>query len=234
MPAGLLLAAALIASPSPSQAPSPSPKTLDERRFELHLGGQGRGRFRQGASFGGGAQVGLGVRLWRGLWLEAGVGEGIYQLRSSPSPEPSAFRHLGPHDEPGAAEINETAAAGAASARGRSALLAGEILLGLRYELRLPQTRLRPSVLLGASHLHEATLDEFLAAPGKTLAGTGDFIVHRTGAALGLGLRVPFPERWGAFAPRISARFDANFAYYFDDAPGQIQAGVGVGLQALF
>ena len=93
---------------------------------------------------------------------------------------------------------------------------------------------MRPSVFLGVTHLHEATIADFVAAPGKTLAGTGKFIRHRTGAQAGVGMRVPFPERWGRVAPRFSARFDADFAYYFDRHPGRLQAGLGAGLQVVF
>jgi hypothetical protein len=177
-----------------------------------------------GVSLGGGAQIGLGVRLWRGLYLEAGVGEGVFTNVEARETD-VAFRHLGEHGDP----LTITAATPP------SPILAGQIVMGLRYEVRTPRTMwVRPSVYLGATHLHEATLDDFLTAPGKTLAGTGEFIRHRTGASLGLGLRVPLPERWGPVAPRFSARFDADVAYYFDRHPGRVQAGLGVGLQVVF
>lgn len=184
----------------------------------------------EGVSLGGGAQIGLGVRLWNGLYFEAGVGEGVFTNVERPASE-VAFRHIGQHDEAVALETTPASTPAAAP----SPILAGQIVLGLRYEVRTPRTKwVRPSVYLGATHLHEATIADFVVAPGKTLAGTGEFINHRTGATLGLGLRLPFPERWGPVAPRFSARFDADASYYFDRHPGRVQVGLGVGLQVVF
>lgn len=231
------LALASLISAAPTPAPSPAALPFDAARFSLHVGGRAGGRFvgtdnAGSTSFGGGVSLGLGVRLWQGLYLEASVGEGVFT-----NPERvESFRHFGPH----AAQLGEEAApeaepgAGAAAAK-PSPLLVGQILLGARYEIRTARTlRLRPSVFLGATHLHEATIADFVREPGKTLAGTGKFIRHRTGLQAGFGLRVPFPERWGAVAPRFSARFDADFAYYFDKHPGRVQAGLGLGLQVVF
>ncbi|HLT36753.1 MAG TPA: hypothetical protein VK034_10715, partial [Enhygromyxa sp.] len=174
-------------------------------------------------SFGGGLSFGLGVRVWQGLYVEASVGEGVFQ-----NPEPvTSFRHLGSHEA--ALSVAEPAP------DKPSPLLVGQILLGVRYEVRTAKTlRVRPSVFVGATHLHEATLADFAREPGKTIAGTGKFIRHRTGAQVGFGLRVPFPERWGRAAPRFSARFDADLGYYFDRHPGRMQAGLGAGLQVVF
>jgi hypothetical protein len=219
---GLCLAATLALAPG-SHAP-PTLAQLDEKRFELHIGARGGVRMLDGVSLGGGAQIGLGVRLWKGLYFEAGVGEGVFTNVEARTSE-VAFRHIGAHED----------ASAVASTHAPSPVLAGQIVLGLRYEVRTPRTMwVRPSVYLGATHLHEATLDDFVVAPGKTLAGTGEFIRHRTGATLGLGLRVPLPERWGPVAPRFSARFDADASYYFDLHPGRVQAGLGVGLQVVF
>lgn len=232
---GLCLAATLAVSPAPRPPASrPAPPTLeqlDARRFELHIGARGGMRTLDGVSFGGGAQIGLGVRLWKGLYLEAGVGEGVFTNVEAPASE-VAFRHLGAHEGAAPATL---AAAPELVAPAPSPILAGQIVMGLRYEVRTPRTMwVRPSVYLGATHLHEATLDDFVVAPGKTLAGTGEFIRHRTGATLGLGLRLPLPDRWGPVAPRFSARFDADVSYYFDRHPGRVQAGLGVGLQVVF
>jgi hypothetical protein len=219
--------AAMLAVSPPTRPAPPTLAELDTRRFELHLGGRGGARMLGGASFGGGVQIGLGVRLWKGLYLEAGVGEGVF---TNPEARASdvAFRHLGEHGEPLATVV-------AAEPPPPSPIMVGQIVVGLRYEVRTPRTMwVRPSVYLGATHLHEATFDDFLASPGKTLAGTGQFIRHRTGATVGLGLRVPLPERWGPVAPRFSARFDTDVSYYFDRHPGRVQAGLGVGLQVVF
>jgi hypothetical protein len=228
---GLCLAAATIAI---TPHTPPTLEQLDEKRFELHIGARGGVRMLDGVSLGGGAQIGLGVRLWKGLYLEAGVGESVFTNVEAPESE-VAFRHIGTHED--ALESTPAVASAPASdpTSAPSPVLAGHIVLGLRYEVRTPRTMwVRPSVYLGATHLHEATLDDFVAAPGKTLAGTGEFIRHRTGASLGLGLRVPLPLRWGPVAPRFSARFDVDVSYYFDRHPGRVQAGLGVGLQVVF
>lgn len=233
---GLCLAATLALAPN-SPAPAHSPKSpaptleqLDEKRFELHIGGRGGVRMLDGVSLGGGAQIGLGVRLWKGLYLEAGVGEAVFTNVEARESE-VAFRHIGTHEDASMSALAPTPSPTSAP----SPILAGQIVMGLRYEVRTDRTIwVRPSVYLGATHLHEATLDDFVVAPGKTLAGTGEFIRHRTGATLGLGLRVPLPLRWGPVAPRFSARFDADASYYFDRHPGRVQAGLGVGLQVVF
>lgn len=216
--AGLMLATSLVCAPSPAP---PSLAALDERRFELHLGGRAGARFGGPVSVGGGASIGLGVRLWRGLFLEASLGEGVF---GNATPAAPGFRHL---------------SSDAASSKGDgdplSAILAGQILLGARYELRTVKTKwVRPTLFLGATHLHEATLRELARAPGPTLAGTGEFIRHRTGLQLGVGLRAPLPARWGPVAPRFSVRVDADAAYYFDAHPGRTQVGLGLGVQVVF
>lgn len=233
-----LLSAALVAAAPPTQAAHPDLAELDQKRFELHLEGTGAGRFVGGAPTGGGGlRLGLGVRLWRGLYLEASVGEGVY-ANAEPDPEWAGdrFRHAG-HDEGQADAAAATVEGGAdldIEAEG-APILAGQILLGLRYELRTPKTSwIRPTAFLGASHLHEASLADFLDSPGSTLAGTGRHIRHRTGLAAGLGLRLPMPARWGPVAPRFSGRLGIEGAYYFDDAPGRLQAGVHFGVQVVF
>lgn len=224
---GLALASLLASAPSPAPA-----LPFDDARFSLHVGGRAGGRFIgtdtvDPTSFGGGVSLGLGVRLWQGLYLEASVGEGVF---SNPEPVES-FRHFGTH----AAQLGESSSESSTADPKPSPLIVGQILLGARYEVRTAKTlRVRPSVFLGATHLHEATIADFLREPGKTIGGTGKFIRHRTGAQVGVGLRVPFPERWGAVAPRFSARFDLDAAYYFDKHPGRVQAGLGVGLQVVF
>jgi hypothetical protein len=221
MLAGLMLAASLLSAPSPVAKPPPTLAELDERRFELHLGGRAGARFGGPASFGGGASIGLGVRMWRGLFFEASLGEGVFSPNTAAT---ESFRHLGSHTP-----------RSCCSRPPPSPILAGQILLGLRYEVRTPKTKwVRPTLFLGATHLHEATLEDLAREPGPTLAGTGEFIRHRTGLQLGVGLRAPLPERWGPVAPRFSIRVDADGAYYFDDHPGQAQVGLGLGLQVVF
>ena len=245
-----LLASTLLAAPpaAPAAAPAAAAQAAgaapyDHARFSIMLGGRAGGRFltRPSAtpiaptSFGGGFGLGLGVRVWQGLYVEANVSEGLYQ---NPEPIPtldaSSFRHFGPH-EPAAAETDPAVADASGASEGKSALLVGQILLGLRYEIRTPATyRLRPSVSLGLTHLHEATVHDFLLSPGKTLMGISKSIRHRTGAQVGAGLRIPFSLEPGRVASRFSARVDADVAYYFDDAPGRLQAGLGLGVQVLF
>jgi hypothetical protein len=221
---GLLAATTLAASPTPP----PTPEQIDASRFELHIGLRGGARMLGGAAFGGGAMFGLGVRIWQGLYFEASLGEGVFtQPRASGTT--TAFRHRGPHGEP----IASTTVAPRPDAP--DLLLAGQIVFGLRYEVRTPATkRVRPSVFVGLTHAHEATFADFLDAPGKALLGTGTFIDHRTGALVGVGVRLPFPSAWGRVAPRFGLRVDADAAYYVDDDPGRLQASVGVGVQAVF
>ncbi|MCA9696656.1 MAG: hypothetical protein KC431_03945 [Myxococcales bacterium] len=239
MLSGITVAASLLLT-APT-APPTTLATMDDKRFELHVGGQGGARFLSGpVAGGGGLHFGLGVRVWRGLYVEVGVAE---SLHARPAPEPAAtdlaFRHLGHADPEPAPEPTMTSDATDAStdadSRGAGLILAGQILMGLRYEIRTPATRhLRPTTFLGVSHLHEAGVDDFLDAPGATLAGFAPQIRHRTGLAAGVGLRAPFPERWGPVAPRFSARLGLDVAYYFDDAPGRLQAGANLGVQVVF
>jgi hypothetical protein len=242
---GCLIASLLASAPSPSPAPAPSPASRaphDDARFMLHLGGRAGGRWLgassgppavAGASFGAGVGFGLGVRVWSGLYVEASLSEGVFtnpeRVSSLGVPE---FRHLGAHPTPTSAPASDAASGGSSR---RSALIAGQILLGLRYEIRTSKTlRLRPSVFAGLTHLHEATLRDFAAAPGRTLGGVSEAIRHRSGAQLGAGLRIPFSITPGRVASRFSARLDADVAYYFYDAPGRLQAGLGLGVQVVF
>jgi hypothetical protein len=234
--AGMIIAASLLAG-SPALSPTPAKvqptlAQLDERRFELHLGGRAGARFGGPASFGGGASIGLGVRLWQGLFFEASLAEGVFTNPTSPAATAVGFRHLGEHTPRSETQPGPVAPT---SSDARSLILAGQILLGLRYEVRTARTRwVRPTLFLGATHLHEATLGDLIRAPGKTLAGTGEFIRHRTGLQVGVGLRAPLPSRWGPVAPRFSIRVDADGAYYFDAHPGRAQVGLGLGVQVVF
>lgn len=74
-----LLSAWLLASP-PAAAPKPGPtlEQIDRRRFELHVLPRFGARLLDGAELGGSIQLGIGVRLWRGLALEIEFGEGLY------------------------------------------------------------------------------------------------------------------------------------------------------------
>ncbi|NVB43164.1 hypothetical protein G6O69_35400 [Pseudenhygromyxa sp. WMMC2535] len=236
-----LVAALSPAAPPPAAAateataPAPASLDLDSARFELHLGLRG-GLRSLGAPVagGGGLQLGLGVRLWRGLYLEVGVGEGLYtdpeQSIDADSSSSSELRHLGHTSAPAGSTDGENLSAANEDPAMR---LAGQILLALRYEFRQPR-RLRPHLSLGLTHLHEATIADFLDQPGRVIFGVADSIRHRTGIQAGAGLRVPFPASWGKVAPRFSARFDADAAYYFDEDPGRLQAGLGAGVQVVF
>jgi hypothetical protein len=85
MVSSLALAAVLLAAPTAEQKPAkpakPTPEQrlakVDHARLELHMGGRVYGRFLDGpAAYGAALQLGLGVRLVRGLYLagEANVG----------------------------------------------------------------------------------------------------------------------------------------------------------------
>lgn len=251
---GLLLASTLASAPSPAPAlapapsptPSPAAAPYDDARFSLSIGSRAGGRFLgsaggspriAGSSFGGGVGFGLGVRIWQGLYVEASLSEGVFQNPESVASlgDPATLRHFGDHSSPANEPASDPATSAAGSSSRRSALLVGQILFGIRYEIRTPRTlRLRPSVFAGLTHLHEATLRDFQAAPGPTLLGVSDAIRHRSGVQVGAGLRIPFSMTPGRAASRFSARVDADVAYYFDGAPGRLQAGLGLGLQVVF
>jgi hypothetical protein len=243
---GILLATVLASAPQPVAAPSPAAAPYDEARFMISVGGRTGGRFLGASegppavgatSFGGGVGFGLGVRVWQGLYLEASLSESLYanpeQVGSLS--DPSALRHFGPHASATADGHDTDTDVAPATAQQRSALLVGQILFGVRYEIRTAKTlRLRPSVFAGLTHLHEATVRDFQAAPGRTLLGISDAIRHRSGAQIGAGLRIPFSMAPGRALSRFSARLDADVAYYFDTAPGRLQAGLGLGVQVVF
>lgn len=194
-----LLVAALLASspaaPTPSPAPTgPTLAELDEKRFEVHLLPRFGVRTLDGTSAGGSIQVGVGIRAWRGLYVDIEVGEGLY----APPLE-----------------------------------LSGQILAGLRYELRR-STKVRPNFFVGLTHLHQSHAEHFVHDPGHTIVGTAATIHHRSGAQAGLGLRFPFPAHWGRQAQRFSGLLRSDVAYYFDAAPARLQAGVSAGFAVVF
>jgi hypothetical protein len=115
----------------------------------------------------------------------------------------------------------------------------GQVLIGLRHELRMSQW-VRPSYSLGYSHLidvkFEGEIDPQCGClrsheqPGFGVSSRGEVeLDQRSGIQAGLGLRFPF--RW---APRLSVYLRGDVAYYFDAAPGRLQAGGGGGLQIVF
>jgi hypothetical protein len=109
-----LLSAWLLASPPPAEpeapAEGPTLEQLDQRRFELHVLPRFGARLIETAELGGSIQLGVGIRLWRGLALEIEFGEGVYapplqlggqilaglrwELRRSPRVRPSVFAGL--------------------------------------------------------------------------------------------------------------------------------------------
>ncbi len=121
---------------------------------------------------------------------------------------------------------------------------AGQVLVGLRHELRMSRW-VRPSFSLAYSHLVDVSFDGAFNAEcgcldfydydydydhGGGVSGRGEVeIDQRSGVQAGLGLR--FPMRW---APRLSVYARGDAAYYFDGKPGRLQAGVGGGLQIVF
>jgi hypothetical protein len=211
----LLLSASLLAADpttavaKPPKPPKPSPEArlahLDDARMELHVDLRGYGRFLDlPTAFGGSVQLGAGVRLVRGLYAVGELG-------------------VGAHAMPFGAQ--------------------GQVFMGLRHELRVSQW-VRPSFSLGYSHLidvaFEAEVDPQIdlqcGCPRGDdeldfgISGRGDVeLDQRSGMQGGLGLRFPF--RW---APRLSVYLRGDVAYYFDHAPGRLQAGGGGGLQIVF
>lgn len=201
------------AKPAEAKPPKPSPEArlahLDHARMELHIDVRGLGRYLGGpTTYGGSVQLGAGVRLVRGLYVIGELGVGAHAM-------PLGFQ--------------------------------GQVLMGLRHELRMSKW-VRPSYSLAYSHLIDVKLDaEFdpfqPGSPGVTtscgclrehegvgVGARGDVSLdQRGGIQAGLGLRFPF--RW---APRLSVYLRADVAYYFDHAPGRLQAGGGGGLQVVF
>ncbi|NVB42823.1 hypothetical protein G6O69_33695 [Pseudenhygromyxa sp. WMMC2535] len=53
---------------------------MDHKRVEMHIGGRGYGRFGQGQAYGGALELGLGVRLIRGLHLVGEIDMGAHGL----------------------------------------------------------------------------------------------------------------------------------------------------------
>lgn len=216
---------ATAAAPKPAKKPKPSPEArlaeLDQKRLEIHTGLRGYGRYLGGPmAIGASYQLGLGVRVVRGLYVTGELGAGAHVLPFG------------------------------AGAQG---------FLGLRHELRVTKW-VRPSISLGYSHLVDATfegygfggelggslggeLDDCRCQGGGAHGGGGldsgvafDLdgggsveIASRSGVQAGLGLRFPFKR-----APRLSLYLRGDAAYYFDDRPGRLQAGVGLGLQVVF
>ncbi|MFV8756770.1 hypothetical protein ACNOYE_40010 [Nannocystaceae bacterium ST9] len=199
MIAGLLSACLLASAPTTTEVeaaakPAPTLESLDQRRFEVHLLPRFGMRLLDAVELGGSIQVGVGVRLWKGLFLDLEFGEGLY----APPLQ-----------------------------------LGGQILAGLRWELR-KSARVRPNFFAGLTHLHQSHGDDFVHEPGHSLLGTAKTIHHRTGAQLGFGLRFPFPAAWGKQAPRFSGLLRTDVSYYFDGAPGRLQAGLGAGVSVVF
>lgn len=115
--------------------------------------------------------------------------------------------------------------------------IAGQVLVGLRHELRVGQW-VRPTFSLGYSHLIDVGFDAAFNAkcgcfgdePGFGIRHRSEVeLAQRSGIQGGLGLRFPF--RW---APRLSVYVEGDVAYYFDNRPGRLQAGGGGGLQVVF
>lgn len=75
-----LLCASLLASPlvAEPEVAGPTLAELDERRFEIHLLPRFGARLLDTTELGGSIQLGVGVRLWKGLMFEVELGEGVY------------------------------------------------------------------------------------------------------------------------------------------------------------
>ena len=206
--ASLLAAEPTTAAAKPPKPPKPSPEErlahLDNARMELHIDLRGYGRFLDLPAAYGGS-----VQLGAGVRLV----RGLY-----------AVGELG------------------VGAHAMPVGIQGQVLVGLRHELRVSQW-VRPSFALGYSHLIEAKWSDAEFDPQcgclhddddfdfeRTVHSGGEVeLDQRSGIQGGIGLRFPF--RW---APRLSVYLRGDVTYYFDDAPGHLQAGGGGGLQIVF
>ncbi len=70
-----LMSAWLLASPALA---GPTLAQLDQRRFEIHVLPRFGARLLAAAELGGSVQLGVGIRLTKGLYLEFELGEGVY------------------------------------------------------------------------------------------------------------------------------------------------------------
>ena len=191
--------------------PKPSPEErlakVDEARLELHFGIAGYGRFLgDEAAYGGGAKLGMGVRLVRGLYLVGEIGGGVHAM-------PVGV----------AAQVFVGA---------RHELRVGK---WVRPTFSLGYTHLVDATFdahFDAECGCFAWDDPPRPGhhPDVTIDSSGDVeLAQRNGIQAGLGAR--FPMRW---APRLSVYVQGDVAYYFDDRPGRLQVGIGGGLQVVF
>lgn len=189
----LLAAAPTEPESTEPERPTPTRAELDEARFEVYLGARGVARLLDTTQGAGALQLGLGVRLWKGLYLEAELAEGLF---------------------------------------GPPLGNAGQINFALTWELR-KHDRVRPFATLGFTHAHESSFEHLTHAPAATLIGTAHTIHHRSGALVGGGLRLPW-SRLGPVGSRFATYLRTDVAYYFDEGPGRLQVGLGVGVQVVF
>ena len=214
---GLAFAALLAAAPSPSEspievstkAPKPTPEErlaqLDQRRVALNFGIRGYGRFLEAPpASGAGVELGLGVRLVRGLYLQAQVDVGAYALPVGASGR--AFlgvRH----------ELRMSKWVRPSFSLGYTHLFQAEF-----------DTEFGGSgCACPGEHNHGGDFDFGFDADAEPELAT------RGGVQAGLGLRFPFRK-----APRLSLYLRSDASYYFDDRPGRLQVGGSLGFMLVF
>ena len=193
--------------------PKPSPEerlaVLDDKRIELHTGVRAYGRYLGApAAFGGSWQLGLGVRVVRGLYIAGELGLGAHAMPVGVGAQ--GFIGLR-HELRVAKWVRPSISVGYTH------------LLDASFDVDLP------GFSDGGDHPCGCSADHGGDSGFGFDAGASATLASRSGVQAGLGLRFPFKR-----APRLSGYLRGDAAYYFDDLPGRLQIGGSMGLQIVF
>ena len=224
---GLALAALLASSPTTATAsasasvsvtaekPKLDPEArlavIDHKRIELHTGLRAYGRLLDApAAFGGSWQLGLGVRVVRGLYIAGELGLGAHAMPVGVGAQ--GFIGLR-HELRVAKWVRPSISVGYTH------------LLDASFDVELPDFGGGGGDNTPCGCPSDHGSDGGLGFD----AGASATLASRSGIQAGLGLRFPFRR-----APRLSGYLRGDAAYYFDDRPGRLQVGGSLGLQVVF
>lgn len=193
-----------------AKKPKPTPEerlaVIDDKRVELHMGLRGYGRYLDApAALGASVQLGMGVRVIRGLYVTGELGVGAHGLPLGVG----AQGFIGLRHELRVAKWVRP-----------SVSLGYTHLLDASFDVDLPKIGGDPC---------SCEADKGWSGGFGFDAGGDVTLASRSGVQAGLGLRFPFKR-----APRLSAYLRGDGAYYFDDRPGRLQIGGSLGLQIVF